>query len=188
MIADADSRGVPWELHYAGRGIESMAFAVELTTRYGDLVSIYPSGKRRLDVQGLLQRLSPGTSVYACGPHRLLSALEDAVPTDVLVRTERFAADDIDTSHDAAFEVSCARSGVRRTIPADQSILAVLRDAGVRQVSQCEEGVCGSCETVVLEGVPDHRDALLTDEERAENKMMMICVSRAKTAHLTLDL
>ena len=187
MIADVNSRGVQWELHYSGRGTESMAFVGELT-RYGDRVNIYPSGARRLDVQGLLRRLSPGTSVYACGPRRLLSALEDAVPTHVLLRTERFAAEDIDTSHDAAFEVRCARSGVLLTIPADQSILAALRDAGVRQVSQCEEGVCGSCETTVLGGIPDHRDMLLTDEERAENKVMMICVSRAKTAHLTLDL
>lgn len=187
MIADAHSRGVEWELHYAGRGVESMAYVAELTS-YGDRVNIYPSGTRRLDVQGLLQRLSPRTAVYACGPSRLLSALEDAAPAHVLVRTERFAADHIDTSHDAAFEVRCARSGVRRTIPDDQSILAALRDAGVQQVSQCEEGVCGSCETAVLEGIPDHRDMLLTDEERAENKVMMICVSRAKTAHLTLDL
>jgi hypothetical protein len=77
------------ELHYAGRGIESMAFVDELTL-YGDRVDIYPSGTRRLDVQELLQRLSPGTSVYACGPRRLLSALEDAAPTHVLLRTERF--------------------------------------------------------------------------------------------------
>jgi ferredoxin-NADP reductase len=187
MIADANSRGVQWELHYAGRGSESMAFVGELS-RYGDRVNIYPSRTRRLDVQELLQRLSPGTSVYACGPRRLLCALEDAAPAHVLLRTERFAADAIDTSQDAAFEVRCARSGVRQTIPAGRSILAALRDAGTRQVSQCEEGVCGSCETTVLEGIPDHRDMLLTDEERAENKVMMICVSRAKTAHLTLDL
>ena len=188
MIAEAQSRGVHWELHYAGRSVESMAFVVELSARYGDRVTVYPSGTRRLDVEGLLQRLSPGTSVYACGPSRLLSAIEDAAPGSVPVRTERFAADDIDTSRDAAFEVRCARSGVQRTIPASQSILAALRDVGVQQLSQCEEGVCGSCETTVLEGIPEHRDMLLTDEERAENNVMMICVSRAKTAHLTLDL
>ncbi|MEW2507753.1 PDR/VanB family oxidoreductase [Amycolatopsis sp. NPDC047767] len=188
MIEEARSRGVQWELHYAGRSAESMAFVAELTARYGDRVTLYPSGTRRLDVPGLLQRLSPGTSVYACGPSRLLGAIENAAPPHVPVRTERFAADDIDTSQDAAFEVRCARSGVRRTVPAGESILVALRDAGVRQVSQCEEGVCGSCETAVLEGVPDHRDMLLTDEERAENNVMMICVSRAKTAHLTLDL
>jgi ferredoxin-NADP reductase len=188
MVDEAHSRGLQWELHYAGRSAESMAFVAELTARYGDRVTIYSSGTRRLDVQGLLQRLSPGTSVYACGPSRLLCAIEDAASTHVLVKTERFVADDIDTSQDTAFEVRCARSGVRRNIPAGQSILVALRDAGVRQVSQCEEGVCGSCETAVLEGVPDHRDMLLTDEERAENNVMMICVSRAKTAHLTLDL
>ncbi|MEU1600529.1 PDR/VanB family oxidoreductase [Streptomyces sp. NPDC005708] len=188
MITEADSRGEPWELHYAGRCVESMAFVVELADLYGDRVNTYSSETRRLDVQGLLERLSPGTSVYACGPSRLLSAIEDAAPAHVLVRTERFAADEVDTSHDAAFEVRCARSGVQRIVPADQSILAALRDAGVQQVSQCEEGVCGSCETTVLEGIPEHRDMLLTDEERAENNVMMICVSRAKSAHLTLDL
>ncbi|MEV8612923.1 PDR/VanB family oxidoreductase [Amycolatopsis sp. NPDC051373] len=187
MIAEAHSQGVPWELHYAGRSVENMAFAAELT-RYGDRVDIYPSRTRRLDVPELLQRLSPGTCVYACGPSRLLSALEDAAPAHVLLRTERFAAEDIDTSQNVAFEVRSARSGIRRTVRADQSILAALRDAGIQQISQCEEGVCGTCETTVLEGIPEHRDMLLTDEERAENTTMMICVSRAKTTHLTLDL
>ncbi|WP_326834069.1 PDR/VanB family oxidoreductase [Amycolatopsis rhabdoformis] len=188
MIAEADSRGVPWELHYAGRCAESMAFLPELAESYGDRVTTYSPATRRLDVPGLLRGLTPGTSVYACGPVRLLSAIDDAAPAHTAVRTERFTAEDIDTSGDTAFEVTCARSGVRCTVPAGQSILATLRDAGIQQVSQCEEGVCGSCETTVLDGIPEHRDMLLTDEERAENTTMMICVSRAKTAQLTLDL
>ncbi|WIV52989.1 PDR/VanB family oxidoreductase [Amycolatopsis nalaikhensis] len=188
MIAEADSRGVPWELHYTGRCVESMAFVAELADLYGDRVSTYSSATRRLDVPKLLRQLAPGTSVYACGPSRLLSAIEDAAPAHVAVRTERFAADEIDTSQNRTFEVTCARSGIRCTVRADQSILATLRDAGVQHMSQCEEGVCGSCETAVLDGIPEHRDMLLTDEERAENATMMICVSRARTAHLTLDL
>jgi ferredoxin-NADP reductase len=188
MIAEAGARGLPWELHYAGRSADSMAFVAELAG-HGDRVELYRPGTRRLDVRHLVERCAPGTVIYACGPDRLLAAVEaEAAHGGLAVRTERFAGAQIDTSQDAAFDVSCARSGARVRVPADRSILAVLGDAGIQQMSQCEEGVCGSCETAVLDGIPEHRDVLLTDEERDENTVMMICVSRAKTPHLVLDL
>ncbi len=188
MVADAHARGLTWELHYAGRTPASMAFRNHLA-EYAAHVTFYPSTSQRLDVSALVERCTVGTVIYACGPRPLVAALEEAaVSAPVAVRTERFAGEDIDTSGDAPIEVTCARSGHRVHVPADRSILAALSEAGVQQVSQCEEGVCGSCETVVLDGVPEHRDMLLTDEERAENHSMMICVSRARTAGLTLDL
>ncbi|MGW2571520.1 PDR/VanB family oxidoreductase [Streptomyces sp. NPDC001537] len=188
MIAEAESCGLPWELHYAGRSTTTMAYLADLR-KHGERVHIYTSDSTRLDVQKLLRECREGTTAYACGPERLLTALTDAAATrPMTLRTERFSGADIDTAGDAAFEITCARSGVRIEVPADRSILAALQDHGIRHMSQCEEGVCGSCETAVLEGVPEHRDVLLTDEERAENSVMMICVSRAKTTHLTLDL
>jgi ferredoxin len=80
------------------------------------------------------------------------------------------------------------RSGVVLTVPPDRSILQVLRDNGHHVDSVCEEGVCGTCETVVVGGEPEHRDTLLSAQERAANKTMMICVSRAKTPRLRLQL
>jgi tetrachlorobenzoquinone reductase len=86
------------------------------------------------------------------------------------------------------FVVELARSGLEFIIPPDKSILAVLKEAGVNVTYSCEEGLCGFCETGVLSGLPDHRDFVLTDAERADNKTMMICCSRSKTDKLVLDI
>jgi ferredoxin len=74
------------------------------------------------------------------------------------------------------------------TVPPDRSILSVVEEAGVGVLSSCAEGTCGTCETPVLEGVPDHRDSVLNEEQRQAGDCMMICVSRACTPHLVLDL
>jgi ferredoxin len=86
------------------------------------------------------------------------------------------------------FEVVCVRSGVTLTVPPDRSILAVARERGIAVISWCAEGVCGTCETEVLAGVPEHRDALLTAEERKASKTMLICVSRCRQGPLVLEL
>ena len=86
------------------------------------------------------------------------------------------------------FEVVCQRSGITVTVPADRSILEVVQEAGVNALSSCLEGVCGTCETPVVEGTPDHRDSLLSDEEKEAGDFMMICVSRSHSSRLVLDL
>jgi ferredoxin len=86
-----------------------------------------------------------------------------------------------------AFEVELTQSEVTRTVPPDRSILDVVEEAGVGVLSSCAEGTCGSCETAVLDGLPDHRDSVLTEEERQANDCMMSCVSRSCTARLVLD-
>src|SRR5262249_48104759 len=101
---------------------------------------------------------------------------------------EWFAAPAIDHSGDTAFEVELRRSLLVVTVPADRTILQVVREAGVDVASACEEGVCGTCETSLLEGEADHRDLLLTARERACNRSMMICCSRARSKRLVLDL
>jgi ferredoxin len=87
-----------------------------------------------------------------------------------------------------SFEVVCVRSGVTLTVPSGRSILSVARECGIDVLSSCTEGVCGTCETAVLAGLPDHRDWLLTDEEREASKTMLICVSRCLRGPLVLDL
>ncbi len=91
-------------------------------------------------------------------------------------------------SADAPFEVELAASGRVVEVPSGTSILAALRGAGVEVLSSCEEGTCGTCETGVLAGVPDHRDCVLDPAERDACDLMMICVSRARTPRLVLDL
>jgi ferredoxin len=87
-----------------------------------------------------------------------------------------------------AFDVVLAQSGRTLTVPPDRSILSVLEQAGVGVLSSCAEGTCGTCETTVLEGLPEHRDSVLDDQERERNDCMMICVSRACSDRLVLDL
>ena len=86
------------------------------------------------------------------------------------------------------YTVSLARSNREFMVPPGQTILRVLQDAGFDIPYSCEQGICGSCETRVLAGEPDHRDAILSDEERAANKTMMVCCSGARSDRLILDL
>lgn len=89
---------------------------------------------------------------------------------------------------DTAFDIVLAKSGLRLSVGADEAILDVVEAAGIDAPSSCVAGICGTCETPVLEGVPDHRDEILSAQERAQGKTMMICCSRALTPELVLDL
>jgi ferredoxin len=105
------------------------------------------------------------------------------------LRTERFAPKDVDPAVvDRAFTVEIASTGSEYVVPADRTIVDVLREAGVDILTSCEEGTCGTCETPVVAGVPDHRDSVLTDEEQAAGDRLLPCVSRCLGSRLVLDL
>jgi cytochrome P450/ferredoxin-NADP reductase len=191
MIASATASGADWTLLYGGRRRASMAFLGELA-RYGDRVTVAPQDETGLlDLDTVLGTPRPDTLVYCCGPEPLLAAVEErcrAWPPRSL-RVERFSARPLTAPVRAeAFEVELARSERTLTIPPDRSILDVVEEAGVGVLSSCAEGTCGTCETAVLGGLPDHRDSVLTEEERRARGCMMICVSRSCTARLVLDL
>jgi ferredoxin-NADP reductase len=193
MLEAATDAGAEWQLYYGGRSRESMAFVGELA-QYGDRVTLWPDDTRGLlPLDEILASPSEGVLIYCCGPEGLLTATERqcaAWPPGAL-HVERFAAKpqpEAATGGDSAFEVSCQRSGVTVTVPPGKSIIEVLEENGVSVLSSCLEGVCGTCETAVLSGTPDHRDSLLTQEEREANEYMMICVGRALSDRLELDL
>lgn len=191
MVSAAETAGADWRLAYAGRSRTSMAFLDELED-YGERVVLWPKAEgRRLDLDELLATPEDDTLVYACGPERLLAAVEQrmaAWPHGAL-HLERFAAKPLSEPERAdGFEIVLARSGRTFVVPPDRSILSVVEAAGVGVISSCAHGTCGTCETAVLEGVPDHRDAVLTPDEQAVNDCMMICVSRAKSERLVLNL
>ncbi len=191
MIAAANAAGADWHLVYGGRQRASMAFLDDLE-RYGDRVAIRPQDETGLlDLNEILGPPKDDTLIYACGPEALLAAVEvhmEAWPRGAL-HLERFAAKPVaEPERASAFEIILARSGRTLVVPPDRSILAIVEDAGVPVVSSCAHGTCGTCETAVLEGTPDHRDAVLTPDERVANDCMMICVSRATTNRLVLDL
>lgn len=188
MVRAAEAAGARWRLLYGGRRADSMAFCDELA-RHGDRVAVRPEDEHGLlDLDSVLAEPRDGTLVYCCGPEPLLAAVQERCqgwPAGSL-RVERFRGAESNGPSEA-FEVVLEQSGRTLAIPAEQSILEVLEDAGVDVVSSCQEGVCGTCETTVLSGLPDHRDSLLTEDERAANDTMMICVSRALSARLVLD-
>jgi len=172
--------GVDWRLLYAGRTRESMPFLDELAEFAADRVTVVSGRRPELDAQ--LGELPEGAVVYCCGPEGLMAAVAERFPD---VRLERFAPQ-APLGGNAAFEVELRRSGRTLTVPADSTVLAAVRAELPNTLYSCEQGFCGTCQQRVLEGEVEHRDELLTDAERADS--MLICVSRARSERLVLDL
>jgi ferredoxin-NADP reductase len=193
MARRARELGIDYELHYSGRARASMAFVEELSSLHGDRLHLYPKDEgRRNDFSALLAVPAADTQVYACGPERMLQALEAACsrwPEDAL-RVEHFqsAPGLLDPSREHAFEVELKDTGIVVQVSADQTLLSALRGANIDVQSDCGEGLCGSCEVRVLAGKIDHRDVVLTRSERDGNTQMMACCSRAAGTRLVLEL
>jgi len=193
MIAEAEASAADWHLYYGGRTRASMAFLDELA-RYGDKVSLVPQDEAGLlDLATILGQPREDTLVYCCGPEPLLAAVEERCGTGWpgrALHVERFAAKaaEAPVGGERSFELVLAGSGLTLTVPPDKSVFTVIEEAGVSVLGSCHEGICGTCEQVVLEGDVDHRDSVLSESERAANDAMMVCVSRCFSDRLTLDL
>lgn len=192
MIASAEAIGADWRLVYGGRSRDSMGFLDELAA-YGDRVTVHPQDEvGHLPLNTILAEPRTDVQIYSCGPGPLLDALESASahwPAGSL-HIERFAAKDLPASAGAleSFEVVCQRSGVTLKIGPSQSILDAAQDAGIKVLSSCRAGVCGTCDVDVLDGQPDHRDSVLSAAEKASNEFMLVCISRSLSAQLVLDM
>ncbi|TQS43424.1 cytochrome P450 [Cryptosporangium phraense] len=186
--------GRPFRVVYGGRTRSSMAFTDELSAAAGDRLTLLPADETGMpDLDALLGGIAPDTAVYCCGPAPMIAAVEAACAahgvTDRL-HVERFAAEldpDVAAATNTAFEVHLARSGVTLPVPPGKRLLEVVREAVPGLSYDCEKGYCGACETRVLAGVPEHRDSVLTEEERASGRTMMICVGRSSSDRLVLD-
>lgn len=191
MVRQAEMVGADWHLLYGGRTRASMGFLGDLE-QYGDRVQVCPQDTDGLlDLSGALAQHADKARVYVCGPPALLDAVERLTAgwASGVLRTERFVAkEQAAPARDGAFDVELVRSGLSVTVPPTTSILDSVREAGVRVLSSCREGTCGTCETGVLDGLPDHRDSILDDAERAGGDCMFICVSRSRGDRLALDL
>jgi ferredoxin-NADP reductase len=192
MIARLVGEGRSFQAFYAGRSESQLVFHAELAALAGDRLAFhYDDCAGVFDIKPVMAALGVDEPLYVCGPRPMIdatiaNALALGWPPGRL-RFEIFAAAEPQAG-DQAFEVVLSSSGQSFTIPADNSILDVLIDAGVDPLFDCRRGDCGICQTTVLEGVPDHRDYILSESERAAGKLMQICVSRAKTPRLVLDL
>jgi ferredoxin-NADP reductase len=188
MLSFTERLGVDWSMVYAGRSRDSLPFLDEVT-RFGARVDV-----RTHDVHGvptaveLLGDCPDGTAVYACGPPPMLTAIRRRLVgrDNVELHFERFAAPPVIDG--AEFTVSVASTGATVRVGPDETLLAALHRSGIAAPYSCRQGFCGTCRTRVLDGVPEHRDTLLTEPERAAG-LMLVCVSRAAAGrHLRLDL
>ncbi|MGE0348403.1 PDR/VanB family oxidoreductase [Hydrogenophaga sp.] len=187
--------GKSFEFLYFARSRKSAAFVAEIealgvpvTWHFDDEQGGPP------DLKALLGRRAPAATehFYACGPAVMLDNFEKTCAElgHANAHIERFTAVEIAASADAkqSFTVELRRSGQTFEVTPDTTLHQRLIEIKADVPFSCEEGICGSCETKVLEGEPDHRDSVLTDAERAANKAMMVCVSGCKSARLVLDI
>jgi vanillate O-demethylase ferredoxin subunit len=185
-----------FELHYCSRSAQRTAFRERLAaSAFADKVEFHfddAAPAQKFDLMRLLAAPQAGVHIYVCGPKGfmdavLISARAQGWPAEQL-HHEFFSAEVLTSDSDASFEIKLASSGRIVMVPKDKTVTQALAEAGIDILMSCEQGVCGTCLTRVLDGVPDHRDSYLTPEEQAANDQFLPCCSRAKTPQLVLDL
>ena len=190
MVREAQRRGADWSLVYLGRRRTGLAFLDEITDLPAERVRVIATADEgRPSLAEIAGTYTSGARLYACGPASLLRALGDAGWPEDAIRTERFEPDaEALAAPRVAFDVSLSLDGRTLEVPVDKSILDVVEEAGIAWPYSCREGTCGSCETRIVAGRADHRDAILTPAERRRNEYLMICVSRAASPSLELEI
>jgi tetrachlorobenzoquinone reductase len=199
MIQDLEARRLPWRLYYAARTRGDAAFLSEIRTLVdgrSDLLDIrfdHEPGVPMLDMCAIVaDHVGAGVHFYCCGPGPMLNAFEAATSgvASAHAHLERFSAEPAPASAEALseFDIVLARRGTTLRVEDGKTVLETLLDAGIDIAYSCMNGVCGSCRVEVLEGIPDHRDMVLTDDERASKSAIMVCCSRSRTPRLVFDL
>jgi tetrachlorobenzoquinone reductase len=180
MVQRLEKLGRAWTLYYAARSRSDMAFLQALEAMAGAQFHFDDeSAGKFLDVAAIVAQAPKDAHLYCCGPTPMLKAFE--------VHIEYFTPKQ-EADKKGGFVVELARSRQEFVIPEGKSILQVLLDAGVDVDYSCELGICGACEQRVISGIPEHRDAILTEEEQASNTKVMICCAGCKSERLVLDL
>jgi vanillate O-demethylase ferredoxin subunit len=183
-------------MHYCTRSKSRTAFLDRIAgSRFASRVQFHfddGDAAQRLDIAALVAQPQAGVHLYVCGPKGFMDAVLGAARAhgwpEAQLHYEFFSAEVAKSASDASFQVKLASSGRIVVVPADKTVVQALTEAGVEVVTSCEQGVCGTCLTRVLEGVPDHKDLYLTPEEQAANDQFTPCCSRSKTPLLVLDL
>ena len=188
--------GGDFEMHYCTRTPERTAFRQRIAdSGLASRVQFHfddGDAAQKLDLNAVLAKPTDGVHLYVCGPKGFMDAVlataREKGWSQAQLHYEFFAGETVATEGDGSFEVQLASSGKVVVVSAGKTVVAALQDAGVDLPVSCEQGVCGTCLTRVIEGVPDHRDLYLTPEEQAANDQFLPCCSRAKTSRLVLDL
>ncbi|MCA6215957.1 oxidoreductase [Ideonella sp. B7] len=192
--------GASFELHYCARSRAQAAFLDELAqVPWADRVTLHfdeaeePGGADKLLPAAVVKAAPAGSHLYVCGPAGFMDwVMAEAASAGLAapqIHREYFSAPVVAADNpNQAFDVVAQRSGKTVHVAPTESLLSALQRIGIEVPVSCEQGVCGTCACTVLEGEPDHRDAYLTDEERAANDQIMVCCSRSRSARLVLDL
>ncbi|KQP23464.1 PDR/VanB family oxidoreductase [Pseudorhodoferax sp. Leaf267] len=195
MAHQLEAQGRQYALHYCTRSPARTAFRDELASRFGERARVYHDdgpAELKFNIADALRTAPRDAHLYVCGPSGFIDAVLSQAKAqgwqDSRVHREFFSAAPVDTAGDKAFEVVVASSGIVIPVAADQTVVAALAACGIEVMTSCEQGVCGTCITHVLEGIPEHRDSYFTDEEHAKGDQFTPCCSRSKTDRLVLDL
>ena len=195
MVARLNTLGKPWRLYYCVRTEERAAFVKDMRSLAGDghgeLVTHFDdaAGYQLLDLRAVVAEAPPSAHFYCCGPTGMLTAYRAACESrpPSHVHYEYFSSD-VSVAADGGFHVVLAKSGKRIHVPPGNTILDALTAEGLPVAYSCQQGICGACETAVLSGAPDHRDMILSNDERASGKVMLICCSGSLSDELVLDI
>ncbi len=191
MAAALKAENQPFTFHYTGRSASVMAYAAEVRACFNAVLHCDDDPQTALDLAALVQTITPEQHLYLCGPRGMIEAAKTAAE-QAGIPPERIHFELFDSaaaeSGDTAFELEISSSGEVFTIPPDKTIVQVLEAAGVDVMYDCQRGDCGICQVDVISGTPDHRDVVLSETERDSGKVMQICVSRAKSPRLVLDI
>ncbi|MCY6379430.1 PDR/VanB family oxidoreductase [Hoeflea prorocentri] len=191
MASALDAQARDFAFHYSARSAGVMGFRERLGQAFPDHMVFHFDDQAPLDLAKLMSAQPPDTQLYICGPKGMIDAAREAAITAGLaeanIHIELFSAPEAQ-SGDASFEVEIHDTGEVFVIPAGKTIIEVLEEAGKDLMYDCQRGDCGICQTDVISGTPDHRDVVLSEADRAAGKVMQICVSRAKSGRLVLDL
>lgn len=193
MARQLSATQADFEMHYCTRSRERTAFLDAIhASAFAARVRVHHDDAQAADLAAVLAEPAPDRHLYFCGPKGFMDAVQKAAErqgwTPQNVHCEFFSAAPATQAGDGAFDVRLARSGRVVRIPATLSVTQALAEAGVMIETSCEQGVCGTCLTPVLEGEPEHRDMFLSPGEQARNDCFLPCCSRARSATLVLDL
>jgi vanillate O-demethylase ferredoxin subunit len=188
--------GAAFEMHYCSRSRGRMAFHDRIAaSAFASRVRFHfddGAAGQKLDISALLATPGAGVHLYVCGPRGFMDAVlgtarSQGWPEEQL-HYEYFAAGTTQSAGATSFKVKLASSGRIVLVPAGQTVVQALAAVGIVIPTACGQGVCGTCITRLLDGVPDHKDLYLSPQEQAQNDQFTPCCSRSKSALLVLDL
>lgn len=195
MAEQLSHSGADFELHYCARSCERAAFLERIRhSPFADRLFVHfdEQPETALDIAQVLGGAHDDVHLYVCGPGGFMQHVLESARSlgwqEANLHREYFAAAALDTSGDGSFSVQVGSTGEVFEVPADQSVVQVLERHGIEIAVSCEQGICGTCLTRVLQGTPDHRDLFLTEQEQALNDQFTPCCSRSKTPLLVLDM